>query len=136
MTDDQQRARELRKQAAEILAAAYKDAHFFGAMDDALSETPSPHCQVTITAITAALRAAPEWQPMETAPKDVRILALFADGGVGIVQWDAQRHNARPRPYWEDDRRWLGIGYMREKPPVEWMPLTPAFARPQGEKDA
>ncbi len=58
--DDQQRARELRKQAAEILAAAYKDAHFFRVMDDALSDKPSPHCQVTITAITAALRAAPE----------------------------------------------------------------------------
>lgn len=65
--NDQQRARELRRQAAKILADAYKDAHFFGAMDDALSETPSPHCQVTITAITAALRAAPEAVALRTA---------------------------------------------------------------------
>jgi len=79
MIDDQQRARELRKQAAEILAAAYKDAHFFGAMDDALSETPSPHCQVTITAITAALRAAPDAVALRVAMDTLEQIASAPD---------------------------------------------------------
>ena len=79
MTDDQQRARELRRQAAKILADAYKDAHFFGAMDDALSETPSSHCRVTITAITAALRAAPESVALRVAMQSLEQIASVPD---------------------------------------------------------
>lgn len=61
---------------------------------------------------------------MEAAPRHRRILALRADGGIGIVQWDAQRHHKNPVPYWSDDReRSLGIVWCRENPPVAWAEL-------------
>ena len=43
------------QEARELLAQAYTEAGFHGAAGDALAETPSPHCAVTIRAIVAAL---------------------------------------------------------------------------------
>lgn len=129
--DDQQRARELRKQAAKILADAYNAAHFFGAADDALSETPSPHCQVTITAITADLRAAPEWQPIETAPKDARWIMLGIAGRNEIMlgYW-SPLHQA-----WWGQTCAHGEFHIWQRA-THWNPLPAApAARPQGVKD-
>lgn len=123
MTDDQQRARELRKQAAKILGDAYNAAHFFGAADDALSDTPSPHCQVTITAITAALRAAPEARPLDDWHED--------HGPVVWWAWDSEGCAWMGEPAWigaPGDSDWPGYH-------THWTP-HPAFpaARPQGVK--
>lgn len=43
------------ERARHILADAYRDAGFTGAVDDALSDTPSPHCSVTLRALEQAL---------------------------------------------------------------------------------
>lgn len=53
-----------------------------------------------------------QWQPIETAPKDVPILAAWAsDGGVHIV-------------YWSDSYGGGWIGHYPETiEPTHWMPL-------------
>lgn len=143
--DDQQRARELRKRAATILANAYSDAGVYGAVVDALSETPSPHCEVTITAIAAALRASPEWQPIESAP----------EGRLVVVGWLDTEDAHYPENYefdYLEDGLWAkhedcvehafavappGSKVPKEQPPYQWWMDLPAFpaARPQGVKD-
>lgn len=45
----------IEKRARELLAAEYTKAGFQGAADDASREQSSPHCEVTIRAIIAAL---------------------------------------------------------------------------------
>lgn len=79
-------------------------------------------------AIVAALRAAPEWQPMDSAPRDGTVVLVAIDGSdipqpcrfrerVGwVIAWDEWRIPAHDGP--------LG-----------WIPL-PLAARPQGVKDA
>lgn len=77
-------------------------------------------------AIVAALRAAPEWQPMDSAPRDGTVVLVAIDGSdipqpcrfrerVGwVIAWDEWRIPAHDGP--------LG-----------WIPL-PLAARPQGVK--
>jgi len=63
---------------------------------------------------------------MESAPRDRRILAMRADGDIGIVRWNEHNHHKKPNPYWSDERSWLGVVWCRENPPVAWAALQPA----------
>ncbi len=60
---------------------------------------------------------------MSRAPKDRRTLAVRSDGKAAIVHWDENRYRKTPRPYWEDDRAYLGKKWCRNNPPVAWAEL-------------
>lgn len=81
--------------------------------------------------VAVALRAAPEWQPIDTAPKDDRVLVRCESGSVYAAHWVQNPMTG--------DEAWLVCaledGTQMLVHPVEWMPL-PLAARPQGEKDA
>lgn len=108
MTDDQQRARELREQLA-------RRAVYFSLE--------------TCAEIAAALRAAPEWEPIDTAPKDDRVLVRCESGSVYAAHWVQNPMTG--------DEAWLVCaledGTQMLVHPVEWLPL-PVAARPQGVK--
>ena len=66
-----------------------------------------------------------EWQPIETAPKDRRIL-LSIDCSVGFCggNWDEDKYRKKPRPYWRADvENWMGILWMRDHQPTHWMDI-------------
>lgn len=68
-----------------------------------------------------------EWQPIETAPKNTRVLGALQSGRIEIVRWFDDKYNKKPRPCW----RWY-TGYItgeREDQPTHWMPLPEAPAR-------
>lgn len=66
-----------------------------------------------------------DWQPIETAPKDQRIL-LFRSGHVVCGRWNDDRYARTPRPYWtHDNERTFGVVDARKSPPQFWMPLPP-----------
>lgn len=70
-----------------------------------------------------------EWQPIETAPKDERILLYRPTAGftwtrVVIGRFDSDRYAKRPRPYWQHDLEHLaGKAEGRAVNPTHWMPL-------------
>jgi len=109
--DDQQRAGEMLKAECERIGA-----------NSALALE-----QAALAAITAALRAAPEWQPMESAPRDGTVV-LVAIGGSDIPQPCRFREQVGWVIAWDDWRIPAHDG------PRGWMPL-PVAARPQGVKD-
>lgn len=75
------------------------------------------------------LQQVPQWQPMNTAPIDRRIMLKRPRymGGmamtmcVGIGRWEPQAHHKNPRPYWNDDRSFLSVAENRKSTPVGWM---------------
>lgn len=74
------------------------------------------------------------WQPIETAPKERRILlyfpGLFSDVEVYCGKWYADEYSKHPRPYWTADcERWAGKMRLREHPPTHWAEIT----LPEGE---
>lgn len=85
--------------------------------------------QAAINAITAALRAAPEWLPIDTAPKDDRVLVRCESSSVYAAHWVQNPVTG--------DEAWLVCaledGAQMLVHPAEWMPL-PAAVRPQGVK--
>lgn len=78
------------------------------------------------------------WQPIETAPKDRRILLLRKRPyGVMVVggHWQDDRFGKNIRPYWGHDlERAFGTIDARKNPPIAWMdePLPPP---PVGENE-
>jgi hypothetical protein len=72
-----------------------------------------------------------EWQPIETAPKNERIL-LFRPSGypwgrVVIGQYDNEQYAKQPRPHWRHDLdHILGKREAREVQPTHWQPLPEA----------
>lgn len=69
------------------------------------------------------LFAAQQWQPMNTAPVDRRIMLKRPRPwgmDVGIGRYEAQPHHKTPRPYWGDDRRHISVVNNRESEPVGW----------------
>ena len=72
-----------------------------------------------------------EWQPIETAPKDQRIL-LFRAGRIVCGQWDDDCYAQKPKPYWRHDLEAIfGRTDARKVSPTHWQPLlapTPAEA--------
>jgi len=67
-----------------------------------------------------------EWQPIETALKDVDILLYTKNIGIVRGKWDDQEFHKNPKPYWSNDRcMLLGVGFVRNDQPTHWMPLPP-----------
>lgn len=70
-----------------------------------------------------------QWQPIETAPKDERILLYRPTAGfpwarVVIGRFDSDRYAKRPRPYWPHELEWVtGKTEGRAANPTHWMPL-------------
>lgn len=65
-----------------------------------------------------------EWQPIETAPKDARILLRCPRRGVVCGQWNYDKYASKPKPYWTNDRESLfGVRETRDDQPTGWMPL-------------
>ena len=68
-----------------------------------------------------------EWQPIETAPKDKRILLYrptapewwMVMGG----RYDSDKYAKNPKPYWSTDNWSLGKMEQRQNAPTHWMPL-------------
>lgn len=134
MTDDMQRAREL-------LAAEYRKTGCHLLADDILLGRTFAG-DTAIAAITAALRAAPEWQPIETAP----------EGRLVVVGWLDTEDSHYPENYefdYLEDGIWAkhedcvehahavappGSKMPKEHPPYQWWMDLPAFpaASPQG----
>lgn len=95
-----------------------------------------------LAAIAAALRAAPEWQPIDTAP----------EGRLVVVGWLDSEDSHYPENYefdYLEDGLWVkhedcvehadavappGSKLPKEQPPYQWWMDLPAFpaARPQG----
>jgi len=61
-------------------------------------------------------------QPIETAPKDRRILA-FMWGRWRVAQWDEGLSYKQPRPYWSASD--LRINDSRLRQPKWWVELPP-----------
>ena len=69
-----------------------------------------------------------EWQPIETAPKDERILlyrpSSYPWASVVFGKFDSDRYAKKPRPYWSHDlERIAGVKDARDAPPTHWQPL-------------
>lgn len=67
------------------------------------------------------------WQPIETAPKDKRIL-LFrptANGWWRIMggKYDSNEYARNPKPYWSADNWSIGMRDQCQNTPTHWMPL-------------
>lgn len=70
-----------------------------------------------------------QWHPIETAPKDRRILLGFSEElfiGISSVfgKWESDQYATYPKPYWRHDlTRLCGIKVCRNHPPTHWMEL-------------
>jgi hypothetical protein len=66
-----------------------------------------------------------EWQPIETAPKDGKILAWCPQRGVcAPAYWNEDKYAKNPRPYWTHwGERMCGTLATRKDQPTHWMPL-------------
>ena len=75
-------------------------------------------------AFFAAMVERTTWRPLETAPRNARILLKFSNGSVVAGIWEDDLYSPRPKPYWKHDKvRVRGMRATREFPPTEWMPI-------------
>jgi hypothetical protein len=66
------------------------------------------------------------WQPIETAPKDRRIL-LYWNDIIVCGHFDDDRYANKPRPYWSNDLKMtFSATQVRRNPPSHWMELPEA----------
>lgn len=74
----------------------------------------------------------PTWQPMSTAPVDRRIMlkrprwfggTIGAVMDIGVGRYETQQHHRTPRPYWNDDRKYISVAENRKSEPVGWMEI-------------
>ena len=69
------------------------------------------------------------WQPIDTAPKDQRVLLYYPQRLFGVVcgSWQSEEYVMRPRPHWSNDRSHVhGAMATREHQPTHWMALPDA----------
>lgn len=68
-----------------------------------------------------------EWQPIETAPRDKRILLYRPTAPewwmVMVGKYDSDEDAKPPRPYWEADRWTIAKASQRKNAPTHWMTL-------------
>ncbi len=65
-----------------------------------------------------------KWRPIDTAPKNGRIILNCPVRGVVIGDWYDDKYSARPKPYWTNDLQKLyGVKATRADQPTHWMPL-------------
>lgn len=91
-----------------------------------------------LAALAATPAPAPGWQPIETAPKDKKVLVWFSDlsgGTADIAKLDDDKYAKKPRPYWSGNyERVLGILAYRNGKPTHWIPLPEAPEAGQGKE--
>ena len=69
------------------------------------------------------------WKPIETAPKDRRILLRYNPPlflGIPVVggKWNEESFHTHPIPHWENDKsHLLGVKETRRIQPTEWMEI-------------
>jgi hypothetical protein len=64
-----------------------------------------------------------EWQSIETAPKDRKILILGKDY-VSVGKWDSNEFAKNPKPHFKSERGYLhGKRWELDNQPTHWMPL-------------
>lgn len=68
------------------------------------------------------------WQPIETAPKNRRVLLWYQNpvftGCEAVAgQWDEDEFAMRPRPYWASDLAVLNKALSRRIQPTHWAEL-------------
>lgn len=77
----------------------------------------------------AAIAEVMAWRPIETAPKDSRIMLYRPTSPSDIAKvvagkWDSDKWASKPRPYWSHDLGHLmGKQEERKCAPTHWMPL-------------
>lgn len=70
------------------------------------------------------------WQPIDTAPKDRRILlyfpTMFNEPYACVGEWEDDRYaKKKPRPYWTADIvRWASVTRLRACPPTHWCEIV------------
>ena len=70
-----------------------------------------------------------KWMPIKTAPRQERILLLYAKPlftGIDVLIgfWEFNHYAKNPRPYWSHDLEGLaGKHNTRSNQPTHWMPL-------------
>ena len=135
------------QQARELLAAEYERDGITHVPDCIRHEAMLTEMEHrAIRAIAAALRVAPEWQPIETAPEGKLVVVGWLDtedshypenyefdyleAGLWAKHEDCIEHAHAVAP--------SGSQMPKEQPPYQWWLDLPAFpaARPQGVKDA
>lgn len=62
------------------------------------------------------------WQPIETAPKNWRIIGATANGKIYLFSWDTDQYAKNPKPFWNTDFP-FGKGLIRAMQPVKWLPV-------------
>lgn len=79
--------------------------------------------------ITAALAEKDDggWMPIETAPKDQKIMTARPDGSINAPAfWYPDQYAKKPRPYWTSNAEYLwGKVASRANQPTHWRPLPP-----------
>lgn len=77
------------------------------------------------------------WYSMNIAPKTgrygggPRILLLRSDGSASFGHYDEDKHASKPRPYWTDERAYLGLQHIRKNTPIGWMPESELAVLPR-----
>lgn len=72
------------------------------------------------------------WKPIETAPKDRRIMLYYPQqifNGVNIIfgKWDKDKYHKNPKPYFTHDfERIYGVGKTRFNQPTHWNEIPDA----------
>lgn len=119
-------AEDLRKKAYEL-----EDKHNVASypMLEAADHIESLYAEaLKMQAENERLKAAQQWQPIESAPKDGTRILLFFPNDVGVIsgEWNFERFNANPKPHFTHDQeqRW-GVRHMRANQPTHWKPLPP-----------
>lgn len=75
------------------------------------------------------------WQPIETAPKDGRLVQVWPPtytGTLSCARWNEDKYARKPRPYW-DRVDAFSTTTSRDRQPTHWMPIP---AAPGPEKEA
>lgn len=70
------------------------------------------------------------WQPIETAPKDRRVLlwfpTLFGTGCWSGGEWISEENHRKPLPHFTCDLiRLIGLVAIRDCQPTHWMEIAP-----------
>ena len=76
------------------------------------------------------------WQPIDTAPKDQRVLLYYPQRFPGVVcgVWQDEEYARKPQPHWTNDRSHIhGVYASRRIQPTHWMALPDAPAHNSGE---
>lgn len=98
-------------------------------------------------ALEAALSSAqaPEWQPIETAPKDGTVISIKGDRGpYGVAAWEGHASWGTPVNWHRDSSTWLApsdrpelkgaVLHLAGYVPTHWQPALPASPQPPAGK--